>query len=182
MALWEELERVAAVASGFAEADEALAGVLAAEPGPGRRVYLCAFERGAERSWLALDAAGAPLEDRLQVREAATITALCELAADTAGGGDLDELRRRLVAVRLRENPPGIDEAEEAALGLERVVGAPPRVATPAYLDDVGAATRRLELALGEDASPFAAAMKQAVATVESLADEVEATYKRSLV
>lgn len=182
MPLREELERVAALAAGFAEAGEELVGVLAAEPAPGRRVYLCAFQHGERRSWLALDAAGAPLEGRLDVREAASITALCELAADTAGGGDLDELRRQLVALRLRENPPGIDEAEEAALGLERVVGAPPRLATPAYLDAVGAATRRLELALGEDASPFAAAMKHAVGTVESVADEVEAAYKRALV
>ena len=182
MALQEELDRVAAVAAAFAEPGEEVAGVLAAEPGPGRRVYLCAFHRGDERSWLALDAAGSPLEGRLEVREAVSITALCELAADTAGGGDLDELRRQLVSLRLRENPPGIDEAEEAALGLERAVGAPPRLATPAYLDDVGAATRRLELALGEDGSPFAAAMNDAVGTVHSLADEVEATYKRTLV
>ena len=53
----------------------------------------------------------------------------------------------------MTEQPDGIEEAEEAALALERAIGAPPRVASPAYLDAVGAATRRLELALGEPAA-----------------------------
>ena len=48
------------------------------------------------------------------------------------------------------EQAPGIEEAESAALALERAVGAPPRVATPAYLDEVGAATLALERALGD--------------------------------
>ena len=75
--------------------------------------------------------------------------------AELAGGGDLDELRARLAQVRMTEQPPGIEEAEEAALELERVIGAPPRVASPAYLDEVGAATLALERALGEFESPF---------------------------
>ena len=55
----------------------------------------------------------------------------------------------------------------------------PPRVASPAYLDAVGAATRRLELALGSpSASPFAEAMKQGTPAVDALTQEVEATYK----
>ena len=84
--------------------------------------------------------------------------------------------------LRLTENLTGIDEAEEAALELERVVGIPPRVATPAYLDDVGAATRRLELALGDaGGSPFAEAMKHAMAAVDELTQEVERAYKRPL-
>ena len=182
MALREELERIAGIAATFAEPDEELAGVLAAEPDRGRRLYLCAFRRDESRTWLVLDPSGNPVERRLEVREAASIAALCELAAESAGGGDLEELRRQLVALRLREDPPGIDEAEEAALALERALGQPPRLATPAYLDEVGAATTRLELALGEDGgSPFAAAMKQGLAVVDALAAEVEAEYKRPL-
>ena len=86
------------------------------------------------------------------------------------------------MGLRLTENPEGIDEAEDAALALEGAIGSPPRVATPAYLDEVGAATRRLEQALGTNGvSPFAEAMKQGVAAVEALTLEVEGAYKRPL-
>lgn len=183
MALADELERVAALAAAYAAPGERVAGVVAAEPSAGSRVFLCAFEAdGSGRSWLAVDAAGRPLERRAEVREAASISALCEVAVETAGGGDLEELRSELAAVRLRENPPGIEAAEEAALELERVLGAPPRLASPQFLDAVGAATRRLEQALGEDSgSPFAAAMQAAIGSVEALAAEVEAGHKRPL-
>jgi hypothetical protein len=183
VALADELDRIAALASVQAGPGERLTGVLASEPGAGRRVYLCAFEDGEERrAWLALDAEGRPVEERALVREAASISALCEVAVETAGGGDLEELRAQLLAVRLRESPAGIEEAEEAALELERTLGSPPRLASPGYLDAVGAATRRLERALGDDVpSPFAEAMRQAVGVVESLAGEVERGHKLPL-
>ena len=182
MSLAEELERIAEAAREHAEPGEQLAGVIAAEPGPGRRLYLCAFDRGGRRTWVALDAQGIPVDRWREVREAVSIAALCEVAAERAGGGELEELRAELVALRLRENPPGIVEAEEAALALERVVGAPPRVASPAYLDDVGTAARGLERALGEDGiSPFAEAMREALAAVEAVAADVQANYKREL-
>jgi hypothetical protein len=182
MSLDEELELVAAAAAAFADAGEEVAAVLAAEPGPGRRAYLCAFEGGERRTWLALDADRRPLDDRLAVRDAAHIAGLCEVATEVAGGGDLEELRSQLVALRLRERPPGIEEAEAAALALEQVLGAAPRLATPGFLDEVGAATLALERALGETGpSPFAAAMRDAVGIVNELADEVEREYKRPL-
>jgi hypothetical protein len=184
VALSDDLERIAAVARGHAEEHEELAGIVAAEPSACARVYLCAFadDRG-RRTWLALDEAGEPIEDRAAVRNAVSISALCEVAVESAGGGNLDELRSELLALRLRERPPGIEEAEEAALGLERALGPPPRLATPAYLDDVGAATKRLERALGANGgSPFTEAMQQAVVAIESLAAEVEGNNKRTLV
>ncbi len=182
VSLSAELERIAAAAAEHADAAERVAAILATEAQPGVRVYLCAFERGKEaRSWLALDAAGRPVRDRVTVREAVAIAALCEVAAETAGGGDLEELRGQLVELRVREDPPGIEEAEEAALAVERAVGAPPRLATPAYLDDVGAATRRLEQALGDGGSPFATAMRGAFTVVDALQAEVERSYKTSL-
>ncbi|MDX6424354.1 MAG: hypothetical protein QOI67_1825 [Gaiellaceae bacterium] len=182
MELVDELDRIAAVAEGYAREGERLAGVLPAEPDPGARIYVCAFERGDDRSWLALDRDGAPLRSRARVRDAVSIAALCELADENAGGGDLSDLRSRLVSLRLTEHVDGIAEVEEAALALESVVGAPPRVATPAHLDAVGAATLRLERALGETAaSPFAAAMQQARVAVDELALEVETAYKLPL-
>jgi hypothetical protein len=182
MTLMDDLARVADAAAGFAEDGEELAGVLAAEPPDGGRVYLCAYRGGEETAWLALDDEARPVTSRERLREAVTLVALCELAEESAAGGELDELRSQLVALRLTENPPGLDEAEEAVLELERALGAPPRVATPRYLDDVGAATRRLEEALGgSGGSPFAEAMKASAGAVQALTADVEGNYKREL-
>jgi hypothetical protein len=169
VALRDDLDRAAAAAATFAVEGEELAGIVPAEPDPGERTYLCAFSAGEERTWLVLDDRGEPVTSR-------------ELAEESAGEGELGELREQLVALRLTENPPGIEEAEEAALALEQAIGAPPRLAEPAYLDRVGAATRRLEEALGPSASsPFAEAMKSGLATVEELAHDVESNYKLPL-
>jgi hypothetical protein len=178
--LSEDLGRIAAAAAEFAGEGESLTGVVAAEPSPGMRVYLCAFQRDSDAlSWLALDEDGAAVRDRALVRDAVSIAALCELAEDFAAGGDLDELRARLVALRLTENPIGIEEAEEATRALQLTIGAAPRLASPKQLDAVGSATRRLEQALGEGpGSPFAEAMKQGVAAVDELTKDVEAGYK----
>ena len=182
MALSDDLQRIAAAAAARAGDGEEVAGVIAAEPA-GARCYLCAFARGDERSWLVLDEAGAPVDRRERVRDAASIVAVCELAEETAGGGGLDDLRQQLLQLRLTENPPGIEAAEAAALELERTLGAPPRVASPAFLDAVGAATMELERALGESgASPFAEAMKAAAPTVEAFVREVETRYRLDLV
>jgi hypothetical protein len=184
VALSEDLARIAALAGAYAEDDEELAGVLATEPRAGVRAYLCAFASEAgRRSWLTLDADGQPFVERPAVRDAVSIAGLCEVAVESAGGGDdLGELRSRLLALRVSEDPPGIEEAEEAALELERTIGAPPHLATPAFLDEVGSAARRLERALGQNGfSPFAEAMQQAMAAVEALTVEVERGYKREL-
>jgi hypothetical protein len=181
--LSEELARVASLAGSFAARGETVGAVLATEATPGRRVYVCAFvDDGERRSWIALDREGRPIEQREPLRQAVSLAVLCEVAAETAGGGALDELRAELVALRLREHPPGIEKAEDAALALERAVGSPPRVASPDYLDAVGVATKRLERALGDgEGSPFAAALQDAAAAVEALTAEVEHNYKRPL-
>lgn len=182
MGLSEDLERIAEAARAFAEAGERLAAVIAAEPLGGTCLYLCAYDGEEARSWLALDAEGRPVHDRALVRDGVSIAVLCELAEENAGGGDLEELRAQLATLRLTERPEGIEEAEEAALALERVLGSPPRIASPRYLDEVGAATRRLELALGDGlSSPFADAMRHAVGPVEELKLEVESGYKIGL-
>jgi hypothetical protein len=180
--LADELARAAAAAGGFAAAGEELAGVLAAEPVGGARRYVCAFAAGDDRSWLVVDDDGEPVTRRESVRETASIVALCELAEETAGGGQLEELRQQLVRLRLTESPEGIEAAEAAALALERVLGAPPRIASPAFLDAVGRATRELEQALGAPGgSAFAEAMKASVATVDAFATEVLDRYKLPL-
>jgi hypothetical protein len=183
VSLESDLARIAAAALPFSQDGEELAGVIAAEPYGGRRVYLCAFRDGDERvGWLALDDDGGPVATRALVRETASIVALCELAEENAGGGQLEELRAQLVTLRLTENPLGIEEAEAAALALEHVIGASQRVASPDYLDAIGAATRELELALGQPgSSPFSEAMKESVEIVEVFVRDVELGYKLEL-
>jgi hypothetical protein len=172
MTLDAELERVAAATGADA--------ILAAEAHPADRVYVCAFGDGESRSWLAFDAAGEPVADRRRLRDAVSILALCELAEETAAGGDLDDLSSQLAALRVTEDPPGIEEAQQAVRTLQQAIGSPPRLATPARLDEIGAATRTLELALGGAAqgSPFAAAMKTAGDVVDSLVADVERSYR----
>ena len=182
MPLPDDLDRIAAAAGARTDEGEELAGVVATEPVGGARYYLCAFAAGDGRAWLVVDDEGEPVLRRETVRDAASIAAVCELAEETAGGGRLEELREQLVRLRLTESPEGIEEAEAAALGLERTIGSPPRVASPAYLDAVGAATCELERALGQTGgSAFAAAMRASVATVDAFTSEVLDRYKLPL-
>ena len=181
MPLEEEIGAARDAALALSEPPEELLGVVPTEPGAGRRVYLCAFSVGDERRWVALDESGRVVEDRRLVRDAASIAALCELAEESAGGGDVPELRARLAELRERENPEGIEEAERAAARLEAAIEEPPRLASPAYLDSIGLAVAELERALGGNGSPFAEAMKVGVVAAEELAAEVEGAYKAVL-
>ena len=182
MTVAEDVERIASAAAEFMEAEEELAGVLVAET-LGRRVYLCAFESAEDRAWLALGDDAEPLTERRLVTEAASLSALCEVAEESAGGGHLPELRARLAELREAANPEGIAEAEAAAAALAETLKPQPRVASGDYLDAIGSASRRLEQALGESgASPFAAAMQSALGSVEELAADVEGNYKLPLV
>lgn len=184
MSLEDELGAAATAAGTFLDGGEHLAGVVAAEPSAGLRVYLCAYRRDEDErlSWLALDGEGVPLVDRRLLRDAVSVVGLCELAEECAGGGDVAELRRQLADLEARDDPDGVDEAQAAAEALETAIAAQPRIATLAYLDAIGAAAAKLERALGEvGSSPFARAMQSGSAALDELADDVERNYKRSL-
>jgi hypothetical protein len=85
VALSDDLSRIAAAAAAYAAAGEEVAAVLAVEPHPSERLYLCAFtDRDGTQTWLALDDDGAPVTSRNRVRDAASIAALCEVAEETA--------------------------------------------------------------------------------------------------
>jgi len=183
VALADDLARIARLASEHAGPGDVVSAVLATEPRPGERVYLCAFDDGdGRRSWLAVAAEGSPVRSRAALREAVSIAALCEVAADSAAGGDVDLLVARLAELRESEAPAGIEEAEAAARALREVLGEPPQVASPERLDAIGAATRRLERELDPVApSPFSTALQGAQAAVSELQREVEAGYRVAL-
>jgi hypothetical protein len=125
MALAEDLERIASVRND-------VAAVLAAEAADGVRRYLLALGGDEDRTWLVVDDRGEPVLGRDQVRDTASIVAMCELA------GDLAE-----------------DE--------------PPRLASPAYLDQIGAA------AAGRP--EFPEALRAGTAAVEEFVRDVERGY-----
>jgi hypothetical protein len=180
VALSDELARIAALAGAHAGPGEEVSGVIAAEPAPGEHVYLCAFDDAdGRRSWLAVRDDGTPVVSRAAVREAVSIAALCEVASDAAGGGDLDALIASLAELREREAPPGIEDAEEAARVLRTILADVPHRATPARLDEIGAAARRLEHELDPtSSSPLAAALRASQDAVAELQREVEAGYR----
>lgn len=183
MAIGDDLDRAAEHAEAAAGEGSRASGVLATEAEPGRRVYLVSLDLpDRTRGWIAVRGDGAIVVSRADVRAAVSIAALCEVAADSAGGGDLDGLLASLVEVREREAPEGIDDAIAAAEALREAVGAPPQLSTAERLDAIGAATRRLEQELDPGGpSPFAAALKSAQGAVSELQREVEAGYLADL-
>jgi len=123
MALEDDLGRIATAAA----LHGSVIAVLAAEPASGLRRYLVALGDGESRRWLVLDDGGAVVTQRDEIRDTASIVAMCELAEDLAGGGDLENLRAELARVRIVEQPPGIEEAEAAAdypRGIRRISNA----------------------------------------------------------
>jgi hypothetical protein len=139
VALADDVQRIASVASKHAGDGERVAAVLATEPVSGERVYLAAFQAEDDvQSWLALDDDGAPVTDRKLVRDAAAIAALCEIAEEDA----------------------------------EVPTGEGPRLASPSYLDGLGAREQN-GLVLG--------ALQGALPAVEELTRDVEGNYKLEL-
>jgi hypothetical protein len=94
VALADDLDRIAQAAATHALPGEEVTAVLAVEPVPGERVYLCAFggEDGVQ-SWLVVDDDGTPVTDRKRVHDTASIAALVEVVEEAAGSGDPAEAR-----------------------------------------------------------------------------------------
>jgi hypothetical protein len=131
-----DLRRAAEAAVAYTADGEELVGIVPAEPANGLRLYVCAYGREEEATWLVLDATGVPVEERALVRDAVSIAALCEVA--------------------------------EEAVGIEPDE---PRLASPDYLDELGA----------ESGPELGGAVKGATGTVDELLRDVERGYKRPL-
>lgn len=180
MSLADDLVRAAGLAEAHARPGDAVSAVIASEPTRGERLYLVAFDDAdGYRSWLAIGDDGEAVTRRDQLRAAISISVMCELAGDAAGGGDLDTLIARLGELRETDAPAGIEAAEEAARALRDVLAEPPQLATPERLDAIGQATRLLERELDPTgASPFASAMRASQDAVAELQREIEAGYR----
>ncbi len=94
MALADDVRTSAERAAAYAAPREEVTAVLAVEPAPGERLYLCGFLAGEGLlTWLALDANGSPVTSRERVREAAALAAICEVAEETANVPNTGEPR-----------------------------------------------------------------------------------------
>ena len=113
MALADDLERIAAAASSHGE----VAAVLAAEPADGVRAYVVALD-GGER-WVVVRDDGAAVTRREDVRDAASIVAMCELAADMADGLGVDPGEPPIVA-----RPAFLDDLGVALTGRREFIDA----------------------------------------------------------
>jgi hypothetical protein len=179
VSLVEDVERARGLAASHAKPEDAVSGVIPTEARPGARIYVCSLD-GADgyRAWLAVRDDGSPVADRLELRAAVAIAALCEVAEEVAGGGNLDDLVERLAELRRTEAPEGIEDAEAAARDLRALLGEPPQLATPERLERIGVATRRLERELDPGgASAFSMAMRSGQGAVSQLQREIEGGY-----
>ena len=77
MALADEIERAAVLASAHVGEGDSVSGVLATEAEPGRRVYVCSIDGGdGTRGWLGVGEDGSVVTSRVDVRAAVSIAAL----------------------------------------------------------------------------------------------------------
>ena len=152
-------------------------------PRPGFASTSAPSAGATDHAWLALDDAGSPLADRALVRDAVSIVGLCELAEESAGGGDPATLRARLAEVREAEQPEGIEEAEQAAAELESEIAEPASSREPQPISTRSEARPRVSSARSASSapSPFAQAMQAGTVAVEEFARDVERAYKRPL-
>jgi hypothetical protein len=137
-----------------AETGERVAAVMAAEPGRSARVYLAAFERDGGLTYLALDGELAPLDDRRLIREAVVMLGLAERAEEASAAVAADEIAAAFGhaerALRAGGHEPVAAAAADVCAAARALADAAsgPRVATPVYLDSIGAASGPLAVAL----------------------------------
>jgi hypothetical protein len=114
VALADDLERIAQGAAAHALPGEKVTAVLAVEPAPGQRVYLCAFGTSeGDQSWLVLDDGGSPVTDRKVVRDTASIAALVEVVEENIAGEEANG--PRLASLAYLDSIGSAEDGEIAA-------------------------------------------------------------------
>lgn len=153
MTLEQELEAAAGAARAHA-AGEPVAAVMAAQPGRSDRVYLIALGRDGDHRYLALDDRLQPVTDRRLVRDAVVMLGLAERAEEASIAIHADALDDPFAAAQAALEQAGRTQQATAAADVRAALAAlsraahGPRVATPDYLDRLGAASGRLAVAL----------------------------------
>lgn len=160
MANEDQLLAAAVAAKPFAEAGEAVVGVLVADPFAHGLVFLCALGPPAEADdeddedipelgWIAVDAAGLALADPRRVQEAAMLAALCETAEEAAlvpAAHEIAEAAERALELSGDDRPElqaALEATREAALAAA-AHGDGLRIARTDYVDQLAAAARGL--------------------------------------
>ncbi len=153
MTLERELDRAIATATTMAAAGEQVTAVMPAQPGAHEMVYLSAFERGAERTYVVFDDSGAVISDRRTVGDTVTVIALAERAEEVSAATAAEDLQ--LAFSDLAATLGSIDH--DAAAAAAAVAGTAartaatasgPRAASPAYLDQIAQVAGDLGAAL----------------------------------
>ena len=154
MSLELELERALDAAARLHPAEARPEAVLPAVPHAGARVYLAAFGGGEDVRYLAVDADGNAVTDRVLVRDTVTMLALAERADEVSGAVAAEELEGAFTTAVAELGAAGLAAERDAADAARRAVAAlaaeaaGPRVATPAYLDRIAACAAELSAAL----------------------------------
>lgn len=182
MTLQDRLEQAGAAAARLAGDDEAVEAVLPAQPGTGGMLFLIAYGRDGDLSYLALDDDHRPVADRRQVRDAVAVLALVERAEEASGAVEAHRLAQAFTesaeALRVAGMPAEAAAAADVAGRAERLgaIAAPPRVATPQYLDGLAAAGAELRAALADHDALLAAAGRDAATS--QLPEPLEAAWR----
>jgi hypothetical protein len=153
MTLADELEAARDAAQALAGADARVAAVMASEPGLDHRVYVVALQGADQLEYLALGPELEPVHDRRLVRDAVVVLALAERAEEASSALQAEPLEQEFAAAQeaLAGSHPAESQAAAdvcAALRALAEAASGPRVATPLYLDSIGAASGRLAVAL----------------------------------
>jgi hypothetical protein len=164
MASEDQLLAAAAAARPFAEAGEAVVGVLVADPFEHGLVFLCALgpeddvgddDDVPDLGWIAIDGDGRAVEDTRRVQEAAMLTALCETAEEAAlvpDAADIARAAEQALALAGGERPElgaALGAVHAAALATA-AHGDGLRVARTGYVDELADAARSLSASMQE--------------------------------
>ncbi len=141
MSLEHDLDRAITTATAMAIEGEQLK--RSCRPSLTRQtVYLSAFERGAERTYVVFDNSGTVISDRRMVGDTVTVIALAERAEEVSAATAAEDLQLAFSDLATALGPLDHEAATAAAAvavaaAETAAAAAGPRAASPAYLDRI---------------------------------------------